>query len=236
MDVLSQKIESMNVMNELEDSESDGPQNSSSMAEIIHQKEVEGMMFEESVKEVTEDESVEDVTVEDGGVEDVTVEDGGVKEVTEDEKDPAPSSENIKNNKSNNESTKDPALNNNQLTNTEDPIKENSTNTPSNENPHLLTLNDLFSEPTTLSRSSDVIPEEYNTRLFMLNQQLSSPQPGSYHTHSSFTDKDLIRRILAFEKIPAIPAAYQKNVYLGLLGVGCLVSIFHRLKKKRQIL
>lgn len=58
-------------------------------------------------------------------------------------------------------------------------VEEKPLEEPQSTQPTQFTLIDLFSETNTLSRSSALIPEEYNTRLFMLNQQLSSPQPGT---------------------------------------------------------
>lgn len=45
-------------------------------------------------------------------------------------------------------------------------------------NSPVLTLSDLFSDTASLTRTSSEVPEEVNTRLFLLNQQLTSDHPG----------------------------------------------------------
>ena len=45
-------------------------------------------------------------------------------------------------------------------------------------NSPVLTLSDLFSDTASLTRTSSEVPEEENTRLFLLNQQLTSDHPG----------------------------------------------------------
>ena len=44
----------------------------------------------------------------------------------------------------------------------------------------VITLSDLFSDTASLSRTSLTVPEEANTRLFLLSQQLASDHPGAH--------------------------------------------------------
>lgn len=53
---------------------------------------------------------------------------------------------------------------------------ETSEKTPS----PVITLSDLFSDTASLSRTSLTVPEEANTRLFLLSQQLASDHPGAH--------------------------------------------------------
>ena len=100
-------------------------------------------------------------------------------------------------------------------------------------------LNDLFPETYSLERNANQIPEEYNTRLFLLSQQLSNSQPGIKHNHiqyHSLLDLDFIRRILSFDPIPSIPEEYKKQVYKVLLSVVIffvLINVISRLNMTR---
>ena len=192
---LSRALESMEVMNELdeENKEEEG------IKEIdTAKKTIEEPLQSESIEEITKPNSMEEATehetiakVEEASAEVTKIDEKGAVQTSIEEKDAVQSS-------------------------IEKPIPEKKAS--------LLTLHDLFSETTTLSRSSDTIPEEYNTRLFMLNQQLSSAHP----------DTSLIRRILAFDRIPSIPLEYKKSIYLRLLGVSFLLEVHIRLSKRRQ--
>ena len=53
-----------------------------------------------------------------------------------------------------------------------------TTKTDKQLNSPVLTLSDLFSDTASLTRTSSEVPEEENTRLFLLNQQLTSDHPG----------------------------------------------------------
>lgn len=53
-----------------------------------------------------------------------------------------------------------------------------TTKTDKQPNSPVLTLSDLFSDTASLTRTSSEVPEEVNTRLFLLNQQLTSDHPG----------------------------------------------------------
>ena len=53
-----------------------------------------------------------------------------------------------------------------------------TTKTDKQLNSPVLPLSDLFSDTASLTRTSSEVPEEENTRLFLLNQQLTSDHPG----------------------------------------------------------
>lgn len=72
-----------------------------------------------------------------------------------------------------------------------------------------LKLSDLISDTVSLTRSPSQIPDELNTRLFMLNQQINSETP----------DTRLIRELLSYHAVPSIPEDYRHGVYCSLLGV-----------------
>ena len=72
-----------------------------------------------------------------------------------------------------------------------------------------LKLSDLISDTVSLTRSPSQIPDELNTRLFMLNQQINSDTP----------DTHLIRELLSYHSVPSIPDDYRHGVYCSLLGV-----------------
>ena len=96
----------------------------------------------------------------------------------------------------------------------------------------IITLSDLFSDTASLSRTSLAVPEEANTRLFLLSQQLSSDQPGA-HSQNRFTlDLDLLRRVLLFDPVPSLPAEYRNGLLLCLLGVGSFPSAHGQVKKE----
>ena len=95
---------------------------------------------------------------------------------------------------------------------TTDPITEFTTEPIAESTPRSLShlkLSDLISETVSLTRSPSQIPDELNTRLFMLNQQINSDTP----------DTHLIRELLSYHSVPSIPSDYRHGVYCCLLGV-----------------
>lgn len=72
-----------------------------------------------------------------------------------------------------------------------------------------LKLSELTSVTPSPRDSTPSVPDDQNTRLFLLSQQVSSETP----------DVALIRAILRYTPIPAIPEEYRHGVYCSLLGV-----------------
>ena len=70
-------------------------------------------------------------------------------------------------------------------------------------------LSELTSVTPSPRDSSPSVPDDQNTRLFLLSQQIASETP----------DVTLIRAILRYTPIPAIPEDYRRGVYCSLLGV-----------------
>ena len=86
-----------------------------------------------------------------------------------------------------------------------------------------LKLSDLISDTVSLTRSSSQIPDELNTRLFMLNQQINSDTP----------DTHLIRQLLSYHSVPSIPDDYRHGVYCSLLGVQMIIAVKCRSHKRK---
>lgn len=86
-----------------------------------------------------------------------------------------------------------------------------------------LKLSDLISDTVSLTRSSSQIPDELNTRLFMLNQQINSDTP----------DTHLIRQLLSYHSVPSIPDDYRHGVYCSLLGVQMIIAVEFRSHKRK---
>lgn len=70
-------------------------------------------------------------------------------------------------------------------------------------------LSELTSVTPSPRDSTPSVPDDQNTRLFLLSQQIASETP----------DVTLIRAILRYTPIPAIPEDYRRGVYCSLLGV-----------------
>lgn len=86
-----------------------------------------------------------------------------------------------------------------------------------------LKLSDLISDTVSLTRSLSQIPDELNTRLFMLNQQINSDTP----------DTHLIRQLLSYHSVPSIPDDYRHGVYCSLLGVRMIIGVEFRSHKRK---
>ena len=151
VDELSRKIATLEVMNDLDDSEDD-------WSDIPGTNENEEIVEEEgNVNACENDEEKLDVIVE-------KVENEIVEEVKEDEV------------------SETATVPTSQLENTQEKESEkgemSSSSIPPPPPTPTLCLADLFPSTVSLTRSPSLVPDDLNTRMFMLSQQLTSDTPG----------------------------------------------------------
>lgn len=148
---LSRKIATLEVMNDLDDSEDDW-------------NDIPGTNENEKIVEEEEKVVIEEEQEEDNEMVVEVVENEVVREVMEE------GAFEI--------ATETPAIS--QIESNQEKVGLPSNITPSPTPTPTLRLADLFSSTVSLTRSPSLVPDELNTRMFMLSQQLSSDTPGKY--------------------------------------------------------